>query len=130
MVIDTSALIAILLAEPSADRLQAALESDPVRLVSAATVVEASLVMLRRFGDAGDSSLDRLLRALDADVIAVDLAQTSAARDAAMRDRRGHHPAALNFGDFFSYALASVLGETLLFVGDDFAQTDITAVAW
>ena len=130
MVIDTSALIAILLAEPSADRLQAALESDPVRLVSAATVVEASLVMLRRFGDAGDSSLDRLLRALDADVIAVDLAQTSAARDAAMRYRRGHHPAALNFGDFFSYALASVLGETLLFVGDDFAQTDITAVAW
>lgn len=130
MVIDTSALIAILLAEPSAERLQAALESDSVRLVSAATVVEASLVMLRRFGDAGDSSLDRLLRALDADVIAVDLAQTSAARDAAMRYRRGHHPAALNFGDFFSYALASVLGETLLFVGDDFAQTDITAVAW
>ncbi len=130
MVIDTSALIALLLAEPSADRLQVALEADPVRFISAATVVECSLVMLRRFGDAGDSSLDRLLRGLNADVIAVDLAQTSVARDAAIRYRRGHHPAALNVGDLFAYALASVLGEALLFVGDDFIQTDVAAVAW
>lgn len=130
MVIDTSALIAILLAESTAARLQAALEADPVRLVSAASVVEASLVMLRRFGEAGDSTFDRLLRGLNADVIAVDSAQVSAARDAALRYRRGHHPAALNFGDFFSYALASVSGESLLFVGDDFAQTDIAAVDW
>jgi ribonuclease VapC len=130
MVIDTSALIALLIAEPSAERLRAAMERDPVRRVSAATVVEASLVLLRRFGDAGDASLDRLLRGLNADVIAVDLEQTSVARDAALRYRRGHHPAALNFGDFFSYALASVMGESLLFVGDDFAQTDIAAVAW
>lgn len=130
MVIDTSALIALLLVESTADRLLAALESDPVRLVSAATVVEASLVMLRRFGEVGDTSLDRLLRGLNVDVMAVDLAQTSAARDAALRYRRGHHPAALNFGDCFSYALASVLGESLLFVGDDFTQTDIAAVQW
>lgn len=130
MVIDTSALIALLLAEPSADRLKTALEQDPVRLISAATVVEASLVLLRRFGDAGDAALDRLLRGLSADVIAVDLAQTSVARDAALRYRRGHHPAALNFGDCFSYALSSVLGEPLLFVGNDFAHTDIAAVAW
>jgi ribonuclease VapC len=125
---DTSALIALLVAEPEADRLRAALESDPVRRVSAAAVVEASMVMLRRFGDAGDASLDRLLRALNADVIAVDLAQTSVARDAALRYRRGTHPAALNFGDCFSYALASVSGEALLSVGDDFAQTDVSAV--
>lgn len=130
MVIDTSALIALLIAEPNAERLRAALESDPVRRVSAATVVEASLVLLRRFGDAGDASLDRLLRGLNADVIAVDLEQTSVARDAALRYRRGHHPAALNFGDCFSYALASVMGESLLFVGDDFTQTDIAAVPW
>ena len=130
MVIDTSALIALLIAEPNAERLRAALESDPVRRVSAATVVEASLVFLRRFGDAGDASLDRLLRGLNADVIAVDLEQTSVARDAALRYRRGHHPAALNFGDCFSYALASVMGESLLFVGNDFTQTDIAAVPW
>ncbi len=130
MVIDTSALIALLIAEPNAERLRAALESDPVRRVSAATVVEASLVLLRRFGDAGDASLDRLLRGLNADVIAVDLEQTSVARDAALRYRRGHHPAALNFGDCFSYALASVMGESLLFVGNDFTQTDIAAVPW
>jgi ribonuclease VapC len=130
VVIDTSALIALLLAEPEADRLRAALESDPVRRVSAATVVEASMVMLRRFGDAGDASLGRLLRALNADVIAVDLAQTSVTRDSALRYRRGPHPAALNFGDCFSYALASVSGEALLSVGDDFAQTDVSAVPW
>ena len=130
MVIDTSALIALLIAEPNAERLRAALESDPVRRVSAATVVEASLVLLRRFGDAGDASLDRLLRGLNADVIGVDLEQTSVARDAALRYRRGHHPAALNFGDCFSYALASVMGESLLFVGNDFTQTDIAAVPW
>ncbi len=130
MVIDTSALIALLIAEPNAERLRAALESDPLRRVSAATVVEASLVLLRRFGDAGDASLDRLLRGLNADMIAVDLEQTSVARDAALRYRRGHHPAALNFGDCFSYALASVMGESLLFVGDDFTQTDIAAVPW
>lgn len=130
MVIDTSALIALLIAEPNAERLRAALESDPVRRVSAATVVEASLVLLRRFGNAGDASLDRLLRGLNADVIAVDLEQTSVARDAALRYRRGHHPAALNFGDCFSYALASVMGESLLFVGNDFTQTDIAAVPW
>ena len=130
MVIDTSALIALLIAEPNAERLRAALESDPVRRVSAATVVEASLVLLRRFGDAGDALLDRLLRGLNADVIAVDLEQTSVARDAALRYRRGHHPAALNFGDCFSYALASVMGESLLFVGNDFTQTDIAAVPW
>ncbi len=130
MVIDTSALVALLLAEPSADRLRTALERDPVRLISAATVVEASLVLLRRFGDAGDAALDRLLRAVSAEVVAVDVAQTSVARDAALRYRRGHHPAALNFGDCFSYALSSVLGEPLLFVGNDFSQTDIAAVPW
>ena len=130
MVIDTSALIALILAEPSAERLRTALERDPVRLISAATVVEASLVLLRRFGDAGDAALDRLLRGLSAEVIAVDLAQMSVARDAALRYRRGHHPAALNFGDSFSYALSSVLGEPLLFVGDDFSQTDVAAAPW
>ncbi len=130
MIIDTSALIAVLLGESSAGRLMQALESDPVRRVSAASVVEASLVMLHRFGDGGDAALDRLLRALDAEVVAVDLAQCGVAREAALRFRRGQHRAALNFGDCFSYALASVMGEPLLFVGDDFAATDVVAVRW
>ncbi len=130
MVIDTSALIAVLMGESSAGRIAAAIEADPVRLVSAASVVEATLVMAHRFGDAGDAPLDRLLRALNVEVMTVDVEQTSAARDAAIRFRRGRHPAALNFGDCFAYALASVLGEPLLFVGQDFAQTDVAAVRW
>lgn len=130
MVIDTSALIAVLLGEASAPQLTRALESDPVRRVSAATVVEASLVMLHRFGDGGDAALDRLLRALDAEIVVVDLVQSGVAREAALRYRRGQHRASLNFGDCFSYALASVLGEPLLFVGDDFAATDVVPVVW
>jgi ribonuclease VapC len=130
MVIDTSALIALLTGQDVAPRLMVALERDPARRVSAATVLEASFVLLRRHGDAGDAALDRLLRALNADVVAVDVAQTGVARDAALRFRRGRHAASLNFGDFFAYALASVLGEPLLFVGDDFTKTDIAAVSW
>lgn len=130
MVIGTSALVAVLIGAPSAPRILRALESDPVRRVSAASIVEASLVLLHRYGDGGDAALDRLLRALDAEIVAVDLAQCGVAREAALRYRRSQHRAALNFGDFFSYALASVLGEPLLFVGDDFATTDIAAVPW
>jgi ribonuclease VapC len=130
MVIDTSAIIALLLGEASAPQLLAALERDPKRHLSAATVVEASMVMLRRHGDAGDAALDRLLRALNVETVPVDAVQTAVAREAALRFRRGHHPAALNFGDCFSYALAGALGEPLLFTGDDFAQTDVLRVAW
>lgn len=130
MVIDTSALIALLTGEATSARLVAALERDPVRRVSAASVLEATLVMLGRYGDGGDVPIDRLLRAMDADVVPVSVMQLSIARDAALRFRRGKHAAALNFGDFFSYALAISLGEPLLYVGDDFAATDVTSIAW
>jgi len=130
MVIDTSAMIAILLNEAPADRLVAAVEADLTRLVSAATVVETSLVLLGRFGDAGDSQLDRLLRAMGAEVVPVGEEQVVLASDAALRFGRGRHPAALNFGDCFSYALAAARGERLLFVGDDFAKTDVEVCTW
>lgn len=130
MVIDTSAMIAMLLNEPAADRLIAAVESDHTRLVSAATVVETSLVILGRYGEAGDPQLDRLLRGIGAEVVAVGEEQVVIARDAALRFGRGRHAAALNFGDCFSYALAVSRGEPLLFVGDDFAKTDVDVCAW
>jgi len=130
MVIDTSAIIAILMREPSADRLVAAIEGDRTRLVSAATVVEASLVVLGRYGEAGDPQLDRLLRGLRAVVVPVDEDQVVVARDAALRFGRGRHAAALNFGDCFSYALAVARGEPLLFVGDDFPKTDAEVCRW
>jgi ribonuclease VapC len=130
MVIDTSALLAIMLAEPAAARLITAVEGDPARLVSAATVVEASLVVLGRYGETGDTQLDRLLQTMAAEVVAVDEDQVAFARDAAFRFGRGRHRAALNFGDCFSYALSVARGEPLLFVGEDFTHTDVDVCAW
>ena len=130
MVIDTSALVAIMQNEPNATRLVAAIEQSPVRLVSAGTVIEAALVLLGRFGERGEVELDALLRSFGTEVVAVDTDQVAFARDAARTFGRGRHKAALNFGDCFSYALAVSRGEPLLFVGDDFAKTDVGAVAW
>lgn len=130
MVLDTSAIMAILTREPAADRLVQALEADRSRLVSAATVVEASLVLLGRYGDAGEAQLDRLLRGIGAEVVPVGEEQVALARDAALRFGRGRHAAALNFGDCFSYALSAARGEPLLFTGDDFSQTDVEVSPW
>ena len=130
MVIDTSALMAILMQEPAADRLVSAMEADRTRLISAATVVESSLVLLGRYGEAGEPLLDRLLRGVGAEVVPVGEEQVALARDAALRFGRGRHPAALNFGDCFSYALSVARGEPLLFVGDDFSQTDVDVCQW
>jgi ribonuclease VapC len=130
MVIDTSAVLAILMREPVADRLVSAVEADRTRLVSAATVVEASMVLLGRYGEVGDPQLDRLLRGIGAEVVPVGEEQVALARDAALRFGRGRHAAALNFGDCFSYALSVARGEPLLFVGDDFSQTDVEVCRW
>ena len=119
-----------MLNEPSAPRLVAAIEQSPVRAISAGTVIEASLVLLGRFGEAGEIQLDFLLRSIKAEVVSCDVDQVAIARDAARTFGRGRHRAALNFGDCFSYALAVSRGEPLLFVGDDFADTDVTAVTW
>ena len=130
MVLDTSAIIAILSREPSADRLLTALDSAETRLVSAGTVIEASLVLLGRYGDAGEAQLDRFLKAISAAVVAVDEEQVALGRDAALRFGRGRHAAPLNFGDCFSYALSIVRDEPLLFVGDDFSKTDVVTQSW
>ena len=130
MVIDSSALVAIMQNEPSAGRLVAAVEQSSVRLISAGTVIEATLVLLGRFGERGEVLLDALLRSFDADIVPVDRDQVAVARDVARAFGRGRHPAALNFGDCFSYALAVSRDEHLLFVGGDFSSTDVTAVEW
>ncbi|MEX0691618.1 MAG: type II toxin-antitoxin system VapC family toxin [Gemmatimonadales bacterium] len=130
MVLDTSAIIAILQQEPPAARLTAVMDADSTRLVSSATVVEASLVLLGRYGDAGEAQLDRFLRKTGAEVVPVGEEHVVLARDAAARFGRGRHAAALNFGDCFSYALATVRREPLLFVGSDFDKTDVECCAW
>lgn len=128
MVIDTSALIALLLDEPEAEDFRVAIEDDPTRLVSAGTLLEAALVIEARKGEAGGRELDLLVQKAAITVVPVDEHQVAEARRAWRRFGRGRHEAALNFGDLFAYALVRTSGEALLFKGDDFARTDIGRV--
>ena len=127
MVIDTSALVAMLTDEPEAARFEAAVAADPVRLMSSASYLEAAIVIETRFGEAGGRELDLWLHRAGVDLVAVAAEQAEVARVAYRRFGKGVHRAGLNFGDCFSYALATVSGQPLLFKGDDFAHTDITA---
>ena len=125
MVIDTSALLAILLGEPGAAVVAAAIERNTPRLLSAANLLEASIVVEARKGEAGGRELDLLLYRGEIEVVAVDRDQAEAARAAWRRFGKGRHPAALNYGDCFAYALARTRRLPLLFRGDDFTRTDI-----
>jgi len=129
MVIDTSAIIACLLGEPERTLLVAAMEADPVRLISVVGVVEASFVMLSRKRADGLADLQAFLDDGEIERIPVDVRQAEAAVEAFRRFGKGRHPARLNIGDCFAYALAKTTGEPLLFKGADFARTDILAVA-
>jgi ribonuclease VapC len=130
MVIDTSALVALLGMEPEAARIAQALESDPVRLVSAAILVEASIVLESRHGEAAARELDLAVARAGMVIEPVTAEQAEVARKAWRRFGKGRHPAGLNYGDCFSYALSRVTGEALLFKGNDFTQTDLTLVEY
>jgi ribonuclease VapC len=122
MIVDTSALIAILRKEHGYQSfIETLLKADRVR-ISAATLLESRMVAHR---DKGLAELAELLVTLDAEIIAVDLAQTDVAFQGFLRYGKGQHPAGLNYGDCFSYALAKVYDEPLLFKGNDFPRTDI-----
>jgi ribonuclease VapC len=125
MVIDTSAIAAIALDEPDAATFEMRIADDQVRLISAATVLEATIVLETRLGDAGGRELDLWLLKIGADIVPVDAEQTEAARRAWRRYGKGRHAAALNYGDCFAYALAQTRGESLLYKGDDFAKTEL-----
>ena len=125
MVIDTSALVAILLGEEQAESLAAAAAADPRRLVSAFSLLEAGIVMEARKGDVGGRELDLLLHRLRADVVPLTESQAEVARSAWRRWGRGRHAAQLNIGDCAAYALSAVSGEPLLCTGNDFARTDV-----
>jgi len=128
MVIDTSAIAAILFGEQEAPRLEGAIEDNPIRLLSAANLLEASLVVEGRYGEPGGRELDLLIHIAGVEVVSVTQAQVEIARRAFRRYGKGRHPARLNFGDCFAYALAKSSGEPLLFKGDDFTHTDVEAV--
>ncbi|MER9825169.1 type II toxin-antitoxin system VapC family toxin [Mesorhizobium sp. M0115] len=127
MVIDTSAVVAILRSEPEAARLERALVSDPIRLIPATCVLEARMVLVSRRGEHALAEIDLWLRKIEADIIAVDADLVDVATQAWLTYGKGRHPAALNFADCLSYALARRADEPLLFIGNDFSQTDIEA---
>jgi ribonuclease VapC len=128
VILDTSALIAILRAEPEASACAEAIASAGVRRLSATNYVEVGAV-IDRAGDAiASRRVDELLAAAGIEIETVTAGQARIAREAYRDFGKGSgHPAGLNFGDCFSYALAKALGEPLLFKGDDFQRTDITS---
>jgi ribonuclease VapC len=128
MVLDTSALLALLLDEPEAEGFRAAVEEDTTRLVSAATLLETALVIEARKGEPGGRELDSLIQKAEVVVVPVDAEHVSEARRAYRRFGKRRHAAGLNFGDVFAYALARTSGEPLLFKGDEFVKTDIGRV--
>ncbi len=125
MVIDTSALLAILLDEPERRAFNEAIDAAESRVMSAATFVEVSIVIESRFGAEGLRDLDLFIERAGIELAAVDAEQAHAARRAFSRFGKGRHRAGLNYGDCFPYALATVLGEPLLYKGDDFPHTDV-----
>ncbi len=127
MVIDTSAIVAILRNEPVALRLERALVADPIRLVPATCVLEARMVLISRRGEHALAEIDLWLTKIEAEIIPVDADLVDLATQAWLTYGKGRHPASLNFADCFSYALAKRADEALLFIGNDFSQTDIEA---
>jgi ribonuclease VapC len=125
MVVDTSALLAVIFREPDAGPLEARLLSEPEPLMSAGTLLECAIVLDARAGPAGTRQLDELLRELQIRVVPVDAEQVAAARAGFRRYGKGRHDAGLNYGDCFAYGLAITLDAPLLFKGADFSKTDV-----
>lgn len=126
MVVDTSAVMAILQLEPEAGLYADLIEDSAVRMISAVSVLEAGMLVEARKGEEGAREFDAFLQQADLVVVPFDAEQATIARTAFRHFGKGHHPAGLNFGDCAAYALALGSGEPLLFKGDDFAKTDVT----
>jgi ribonuclease VapC len=129
MVVDTSAIVAILFDEPERSHFNRRLSQSPTKLLSPVNRVELTCVVEGRKGAAGRSDLERLLADAEIDIVAIDSTHADLACEAFRRFGKGRHPAALNIGDCFAYALARATGEPLLYKGDDFARTDIASAA-
>jgi ribonuclease VapC len=119
MVIDTSAIVALLFGEPEAQTFAELIEADPARLISSASVLEAAIMVASEFGGQGERELDLLLQKAAVEIAPFTADQLAAARFAYDTYGKGRHPAALNLGDCFSYALSRTTGEPLLYKGQD-----------
>jgi ribonuclease VapC len=125
MVIDTSALLAIFLAEPERQKFLELIRQDGLRLISPPNALETSIVLEARRGIVAGREFDLFLHRLNIELVPVDATQVEVARAGWRKFGKGRHPAGLNFGDCFAYALAKTSGEPLLSKGDDFPRTDL-----
>jgi ribonuclease VapC len=126
LIVDSSALIAVVRLEPEEEVLLSAMVASSACRISAATWLEACIVVGQMRPATIRARFETLLAKLNLDIVPVSVEQAAVARTAYLRFGRGNHPARLNYGDCFAYALAKVTGEPLLFKGNDFSQTDIT----
>jgi ribonuclease VapC len=126
MVIDTSVIVSIMLEEEGSEEFLLKLGEADSRKISAISYMEASMVLITKRGEGVEKILDTMLAEGQIAIVPVSVVQAQIAREAFRRFGKGRHPAGLNFGDCFSYALAKHTGEPLLFKGDDFRRTDIT----
>ena len=129
MMVDSSAILAVIGKEPGYERIVHELAASPGTRIGAPTRLESGIVLTARFGPRGKTALARFLQENSIQTVAFDDAHASVALDAYSRFGKGRHPAALNFGDCCTYAVASVAGEPLLCLGDDFAKTDLLLVS-
>jgi ribonuclease VapC len=125
MVLDTSAVVAVLQDEPERRRFNEAIEASESRSISTASFVECSMILESRYGADGVRDLDLFIAKAQVSLVPVDEEQADLARRAYRKFGKGRHPAGLNFGDCFSYALSRALELPLLFKGNDFSQTDV-----
>jgi ribonuclease VapC len=125
MVLDTSAVLAILQNEPERRKFNEAIDAAETRSLSTASFVECSMIVESRYGADGVRDLDLFIAKAQISLAPVDEEQGNVARRAFRKYGKGRHPAGLNFGDCFSYALSKALQDPLLFKGNDFSQTDV-----
>jgi len=125
MVIDTSVIVAVILEEEGFEELGLKIGEAETREISAVSYMEASMVLITKRGEGIESILDKVLAEAEIAIIPVSVTHAQIARQAFRDYGKGRHPAGLNFGDCFSYALARSHGEPLLFLGNDFSQTDV-----
>ncbi|HEY5210949.1 MAG TPA: type II toxin-antitoxin system VapC family toxin [Stellaceae bacterium] len=129
MVLDSSAIVAILFQEEDAAQFSLAIEQSSSRKMSAGTYLETGIVIEKSGRTAGAEDFDRLIEETQIEIVPFNMEQARIAREAYRRYGKGNHRAGLNFGDCFAYALAKVTNEPLLFKGDDFGRTDIVPAA-
>jgi ribonuclease VapC len=128
LILDSSAIVAVLLKEPGYERLLKRLAENPEPGVGAPTLVETGIVLSARLGERGQTLLARFAQAHELAILPCGAEHWTIAVQAFLRFGKGRHPAALNFGDCLTYATARLAGEPLLCLGEDFAKTDLPLV--